>query len=275
MTADRAHHRRLRQQRRGRHPGRPEGVLRARRLRGQRHHGADGPEHAGRAGRVPGQPAPSCAGQIGLVSRRPARSGRSRSACWARPRSSRCADGLERWRPRWIVLDPVIVAKSGDKLLADEAVDALRTRLLPLASLITPNLPEAGVLLGAPAATTRREMGAVAPTCRAWGPLTSCSRAAIWEEVPTAPTSCSTVASITGSRASGCRRGARPRTGCAPIGRDHRALLARGLPLPTAVAGAKRYLAAAIAAADGLGVGRPRAGPRHFHAALAAAREPR
>ncbi|QDK82070.1 bifunctional hydroxymethylpyrimidine kinase/phosphomethylpyrimidine kinase [Spirosoma sp. KCTC 42546] len=47
-----------------------------------------------------------------------------------------------------IVLDPVMVAKSGDKLLQDEAVDALKSYLLPLSSVITPNLPEASVLLG-------------------------------------------------------------------------------------------------------------------------------
>jgi len=47
-----------------------------------------------------------------------------------------------------IVLDPVMVAQSGDKLLRDEAVDALKTHLIPVAHLITPNLPEASVLLG-------------------------------------------------------------------------------------------------------------------------------
>ncbi|GAB4012300.1 bifunctional hydroxymethylpyrimidine kinase/phosphomethylpyrimidine kinase [Spirosoma migulaei] len=47
-----------------------------------------------------------------------------------------------------IVLDPVMVAKSGDKLLQDEAIDALKSYLLPLSSVITPNLPEASVLLG-------------------------------------------------------------------------------------------------------------------------------
>ncbi|AUD01907.1 bifunctional hydroxymethylpyrimidine kinase/phosphomethylpyrimidine kinase [Spirosoma pollinicola] len=52
-----------------------------------------------------------------------------------------------------IVLDPVMVAKSGDKLLLDEAVDALKTHLLPIASMITPNLPEASVLLGRPVET--------------------------------------------------------------------------------------------------------------------------
>lgn len=47
-----------------------------------------------------------------------------------------------------IVLDPVMVATSGDKLLKDEAVNALKKRLIPMADLITPNLPEASVLLG-------------------------------------------------------------------------------------------------------------------------------
>ncbi len=47
-----------------------------------------------------------------------------------------------------IVLDPVMIAQSGDKLLQDEAVDALKIHLIPMASLITPNVPEASVLLG-------------------------------------------------------------------------------------------------------------------------------
>jgi hydroxymethylpyrimidine/phosphomethylpyrimidine kinase len=47
-----------------------------------------------------------------------------------------------------LVVDPVMVAKGGAKLLRDDAVTALRERLVPLASVITPNLPEAGVLLG-------------------------------------------------------------------------------------------------------------------------------
>lgn len=49
---------------------------------------------------------------------------------------------------RNIVLDPVMVAQSGDRLLRDDAVEALRTRLMPLAAVATPNLPEAAVLLG-------------------------------------------------------------------------------------------------------------------------------
>lgn len=58
------------------------------------------------------------------------------------------AQGLKRHGVRTIVLDPVMVAQSGDKLLQDEAIDALKRELIPLATLITPNLPEASVLLG-------------------------------------------------------------------------------------------------------------------------------
>lgn len=57
------------------------------------------------------------------------------------------AERLRFWKPQWIVLDPVMVAKSGDALLAPEAVRALIEELLPIASVLTPNLPEAGVLL--------------------------------------------------------------------------------------------------------------------------------
>lgn len=58
------------------------------------------------------------------------------------------ADALEKYRPTHVVLDPVMVATSGAKLLEDSALHAMRTRLLPLATLLTPNIPEAELLLG-------------------------------------------------------------------------------------------------------------------------------
>src|SRR5262245_35985445 len=51
------------------------------------------------------------------------------------------AAGLERWKPAHVVLDPVMVATSGSRLLPEDAVAALRERLIPMAALITPNLP--------------------------------------------------------------------------------------------------------------------------------------
>ncbi len=68
-----------------------------------------------------------------------------------------------------VVLDPVMVAKSGDRLLATEAVTALREELLPLCDLVTPNLPEAADLLGVTEArdeaTMRDQLGALAGLC--------------------------------------------------------------------------------------------------------------
>jgi hydroxymethylpyrimidine/phosphomethylpyrimidine kinase len=68
------------------------------------------------------------------------------------------ADGLARWKPRYVVVDPVMVAKSGDALLAKEAVSTLKEALLPLATVITPNLPEAGILTGERAPESLKEM---------------------------------------------------------------------------------------------------------------------
>ncbi|MDR2711341.1 MAG: bifunctional hydroxymethylpyrimidine kinase/phosphomethylpyrimidine kinase [Burkholderiales bacterium] len=65
---------------------------------------------------------------------------------------------LARYQPPVFVLDTVMIAKSGDALLAAEAVRALRETLLPLADIVTPNLPEAAALLGANVATNEAMM---------------------------------------------------------------------------------------------------------------------
>jgi hydroxymethylpyrimidine/phosphomethylpyrimidine kinase len=67
------------------------------------------------------------------------------------------------------VVDPVMVATSGARLLMDEAVDKLKTRLLPLATLITPNLPETEVLLGKPVATREAMLDAARTLFDAYG----------------------------------------------------------------------------------------------------------
>lgn len=59
------------------------------------------------------------------------------------------AECLRRWRPVFTVLDPVMISKSGCALLQPDAVSALQKELLPLADLVTPNIPEAEVLTGA------------------------------------------------------------------------------------------------------------------------------
>lgn len=79
------------------------------------------------------------------------------------------AGALEAHRIGNLVVDPVMVAKGGARLLRDDAVDALRSRLLPLAAVLTPNVPEAEVLLGRSIASlderrrAARELGAMGP----------------------------------------------------------------------------------------------------------------
>ena len=86
-------------------------------------------------------------------------------------RGETVARALEKHRPPHVVLDPVMVATSGARLLEEDALHALRTRLLPLATVATPNLPEAELLLGrkipdleamAEAAAALRALGASA-----------------------------------------------------------------------------------------------------------------
>ena len=174
------------------------------------------------------------------------------------------ADGLEAWRPRWIVLDPVMVAKGGDKLLRDEAVAALRERLLPLASLITPNLPEAGVLLGIDPPTARRQMPQVAARLQGLGARDVLLKGGHLEgaESPDLLLHGGELHWLEAPRlATRHTHG----TGCT-LSAAIAALLARGLPPSLAVFEAKRWLGSAIAAADGLAIGQGIGPVHHFHA---------
>ena len=76
------------------------------------------------------------------------------------------AAGLDRWKARNVVLDPVMVATSGDRLLNPDAIDVLKRVLIPRALVITPNLPEAAALLDEPLARNEDEMLAQAGRLR-------------------------------------------------------------------------------------------------------------
>jgi len=80
------------------------------------------------------------------------------------------ADALRRHDARHVVIDPVMVAKGGDALLTADAVAAIRDALVPLAEVITPNLPEASVLLGAPEPQDVDGMRAMARDLLRFGP---------------------------------------------------------------------------------------------------------
>ena len=83
------------------------------------------------------------------------------------------ADRLGHWQAANVVLDPVMVAKSGDSLLAKSAITMMRDALFPQAFMITPNLPEAGVLLEQRAPESVKEMYRAAERLRELLPLSS------------------------------------------------------------------------------------------------------
>ena len=84
--------------------------------------------------------------------------------------ASAVAEALKPHRGIPVVLDPVMIAKGGASLLDPDAVEALKSELLPLATLLTPNLPEAAALLGDPEAVDRRIMESQAVRLTALGP---------------------------------------------------------------------------------------------------------
>jgi hydroxymethylpyrimidine/phosphomethylpyrimidine kinase len=175
------------------------------------------------------------------------------------------ANGLRRHGAAHVVLDPVMVAKSGDRLLREEAVSALKELLLPLATVITPNLPEAAVLLGmeAPpwdeagmidAAARLRELGPKAVLLKG-GHLENEDSIDVLDDGDQPLTLVAPRIATENTHGTGC-------TLSAAIA----ALLARGLPLREAVREAKAYLTDAIRAADRLTVGCGHGPVHHFHA---------
>ena len=173
------------------------------------------------------------------------------------------AAALKRWLPRMIVLDPVMVASSGDRLIATDAVEALRNNLFPLATIVTPNLPEAAVLLGEPMASSAAAIEAQGRRLLAFG----CQ--AVLIKGGHGPGSESIDYLIDGSSNLAL---AAPRlatknthgTGCslsAAIAAD----LAKGESLVSAVRNAKTFVSAAIAGADRFSVGHGHGPIHHFH----------
>lgn len=73
------------------------------------------------------------------------------------------AEGLKSFNIQRMVLDPVMVAQSGDKLLREDAIEAIKIHLMPLATLVTPNIPEASIIVGE-ALTTNADIRHAAKT---------------------------------------------------------------------------------------------------------------
>lgn len=173
------------------------------------------------------------------------------------------AQGLARHRAKTIVLDPVVVATSGDRLLSPDAVEALRKLLVPRATVITPNLPEAAALLERAPAHSEAEMEAQARALldlRAQSVLIKGGHGEGSESVDLLvdATSVTRFADIRvatkNTHGSGCTLSSAIAAG-----------LAKGLDLKAAIREAKTYVTAAIAGADTLKVGHGHGPLHHFH----------
>jgi hydroxymethylpyrimidine/phosphomethylpyrimidine kinase len=173
------------------------------------------------------------------------------------------AAGLDRWSPKHVVLDPVMVATSGDRLLAADAVEALRTKLVPRASLITPNLPEAAALLDEPIASNEAAIESQGRRLLAMG----CPVVLIKGGHGQGAESIDYLIEGNGVVALAAPRIATKNahgTGCS-LSSAIAAGLAKGEDMATAVRQAKTWISAAIAAADRLGVGHGHGPVHHFH----------
>ncbi len=172
--------------------------------------------------------------------------------------------GVRRHKLSPLVVDPVMVATSGDMLLEPDAVEAVRRELLPLADIVTPNLPEAARLLHLAEAADEAEMEARRWRCWRWAPRPCCSRAA---------TGAGARRSTSSLRAKAVAvRLALPRidtrnthgTGCT-LSAAIAAGLAQGESLTAAVGAAKRFVHAALIAARTLKIGGGSGPVDHLH----------
>ncbi len=175
------------------------------------------------------------------------------------------ADCLATHRPPFVVIDPVMVAKSGDRLIDDAAVAAMRERLLPQATLITPNLPEAAVLLGddEPVDDVESMVGIAERLHGRFGAAVLLKGGHLdTDDSPDLLFDDTGATWIPGRRiATTSTHG----TGCT-LSSAIAALVPQRAEPAEAIAEAKDYLVAALAAADALAVGSGHGPVQHFHA---------
>ena len=173
------------------------------------------------------------------------------------------AAALDRHHAKNVVLDPVMVASSGDRLSAPDAVDAVRRLLIPRARVVTPNLPEAALLLDSPVAHDEAQMEAQARALierfRAQAVLIKGGHGESAESVDLLVEQGTTTRFAEKRIATKNTHG----TGCT-LSSAIAAGLAKGLDLTAAVRAAKAYVTVAIAGADTLHVGHGHGPLNHF-----------
>lgn len=175
------------------------------------------------------------------------------------------AEQLQKFQIRHIILDPVMVAQSGDSLLQCEAIEAMKKHLIPITELITPNLPEASVLLGKELLSEWDIEEALAKLCHLGCPnvlikgghMDSPRESRDWlylgKEQRTIVLSGKRI-DTENNHGTGCTLSSAIAT-----------FIARGEDLPTAVRLAKDYIQASLQSATGWKLGNGHGPVHHFH----------
>lgn len=177
------------------------------------------------------------------------------------------AEGLEKWQARNVVIDPVMVTTSGDPLIADDAVDTLKTRLLPLADLVTPNLHEAARLAHGQLAANANEMRGQARAILAAGARAVLVKGGHNPREADENESNDLLLHAGGQEIFPAERIKTENThgtGCS-LSSAIAANLAGEMDMPDAIRAAKQWLTGAIAASGELAVGKGRGPVNHFH----------
>ncbi|PMN71104.1 bifunctional hydroxymethylpyrimidine kinase/phosphomethylpyrimidine kinase [Enterovibrio norvegicus] len=180
------------------------------------------------------------------------------------------ADKLRQYKPQYLVVDPVMVATSGDVLLENSAIHALKNALLPLADIITPNLPEGAALTGKPLPKSEADMQAMIDELRVLGAKTVLLKGGHLEQDENSndllifPDHVDTLSAkrVNTKNTHG--------TGCS-LSSAIASYLAQGHDLERAVFLGKSYISQAIAHSDELNIGKGHGPVNHFfegHAAL-------
>jgi hydroxymethylpyrimidine/phosphomethylpyrimidine kinase len=175
------------------------------------------------------------------------------------------AEGLQTLETGAVVLDPVMVAASGDPLLADSAVDTLISLLLPLADIVTPNLHEAARMLQGDVAADETQMHEHAERLLGLGANAVLLKGGHGAGEQSADLLLDREGNATWLRSDRVKTGNTHGTGCT-LSSAIAAGLAKGEDMEAAVRSAKAYIQAAIAAADSLHIGSGHGPVHHFHA---------
>ncbi|WP_162063755.1 bifunctional hydroxymethylpyrimidine kinase/phosphomethylpyrimidine kinase [Vibrio taketomensis] len=175
------------------------------------------------------------------------------------------ANKIKQYQPKHLVIDPVMVATSGDLLLEQSAISTLKTELIPLADIITPNLPEGAALTGLAVPHNQDQMTAMIEDLRALGAKAVLLKGGHLEQDENSNDLLIQTESVHLISAKRCATKNTHGTGCT-LSSALASYLAQGNEMQTAVELAKQYISQAIAHADELQIGHGHGPVHHFFA---------